>query len=428
MAPGGDGRRKILLTFLDQGVSSGTNFLLVAVVGRVLGFSALGAYTLVLTVWFAVLGVHRAIVAEPIVIGTKSGKVDQRLLQRAFSAELMLGLALGIAVALGGLVTAAVGKHDIARTLAVLAVILVPLLLQDLWRFMAFFDGRPDRALANDAVFAAVQIALTAVLIVVHQESTPLFVAAWGAGAVAGAVYGFRQFGVRPRLLSGWRQIGEHWGFSRWMLADFGTSFGVDNVYPLMVIALLGQQQYGVLSAATRLMGPVAVILQSGGNLGVPGGSRALREHGTAGLQRFSRKLRTGIGICVAAYAAIVFVAGSWLLRTVFNKPEAVGYGTLMRLVAAGYVIWSFSFGAGIALRVVQQTRRLWTARLLISACSFVSAFVLVKRFGLNGAGWTAVVTAVVGVVLVSRVWMRARNEVASADAAAVPPAAPIAS
>ena len=52
----------------------------------------------------------------------------------------------------------------------------------------------------------------------------------------------------------------------------------------------------------------------------------------------------------------------------------------------------------------------------------------LVKRFGLNGAGWTAVVTAVVGVVLVSRVWMRARNEVASADAAAVPPAAPIAS
>lgn len=408
--PRGGGSRKVVLTFLDQGVSSGSNFLLAALVGRLLDFSGLGAYTLVLTVWFAVLGVHRAIVAEPIVIGTKSGQVDERLLQKASSAELMLGLALGIAVAFGGLVAALLDKPVIARTLVVLAVVLVPLLLQDLWRFMAFFEGRPDKALANDALFAVVQIGLTAVLIGMGRESTPLFVAAWGIGALAGAVYGFRQFHVRPRLLPGWRQIGEHWGFSRWMLADFGTNFAVDNVYPLMVLGLLGEVRYGVLSAATRLMGPVAVILQSGGNLGVPGASRALREQGAAGLQRFSRKLSTGIGVCLAAYSAVVFVAGGWMLRTVFNKPDAVGYDTLMRCVAAGYVIWSFSFGSGIALRVIQQTRRLWTTRLVISACSFAAAVVLIKRYALDGAGYTAVITAVVGVVAVSRVWTKARH------------------
>ena len=423
MARGG-GKRRVVLTFLDQGVSSGTNFLVAALVARRLGFTGLGAYSFVLIVWMATLGIHRAIVAEPIVIGSRSNQLDEHQLQRGFSAEVVLGLALGLVVAAGSVVALVLDKAVIARTLVVLALVLVPLLLQDLWRFMAFFAGKPERALANDLVFAVVQITLTAVVIGTHRSSTPLFVAAWGVGALVSSAYGFVQFGVRPRLLSGWHQIGEHWGFSRWMLADFGTSFAMDNVYPLMVLALLGQTRYGVLNAVIRLMGPAAVILQSGGNLGVPGASRALREHGPAGLDRFSRKLTTGIVTCMVIYTGVVFVAGSWLLRTVYDKPEAVGYGGLMRLVGTGYVVWSLAFGSLIALRVVQQTRRLWAARLVVSAISLATAFVLIRRFGLNGAGWAAVVTAVAGVTAVGRVWAGARRRVAVTDAVPAPPAA----
>ncbi len=421
MSDGVSGKRKVVLTFLDQGVSSGTNFLLAALVARLLDFSGLGAYGLTLTVWFAVLGIHRALVAEPIVIGTRSGHPDEAVLQRGFSAEVVLGLGFGIVVALASAVALLLDKPVIARTLVVLALVLVPLLLQDLWRFMAFFEGRPDRALANDLVFAVVQISLTGLLIASGHESTPLFVAAWGAGAAAGAVFGFRQFRVRPRLMSGWRQIGEHWGFSRWMLADFGTSFTMDNVYPLMVLALLGQYQFGVLQGVIRLMGPAAVILQSGGNLGVPGASRALRDRGVAGLDRFARKLTVGIGSCMVVYVAVVFVAGSWLLRTVYNKPEAVGYGSLMRLVGLGYVIWSGAFGAGIALRVVQQTRRLWAARLVVSAISFAAAYALIRRYGIDGSGWAAVITAAAGLVAVSRVWSTARDRVAGGQRGPTP-------
>jgi len=170
-------------------------------------------------------------------------------------------------------------------------------------------------------------------------------------------------------------------------------------------------------------MGPAAVILQSGGNLGVPGASRAWREHGAEGLDRFSRKLTTGIVTCMALYTAVVFVAGSWLLRTVYHKPEAVGYGGLMRLVGGGYVVWSLAFGSLIALRVVQQTRRLWAARLVVSAISLGTAFVLIRRFGLDGAGWAAVVTAAAGVTAVGRVWASARRRAALTEGAAAPSA-----
>jgi O-antigen/teichoic acid export membrane protein len=418
------GKRKVVLTILDQGVSSGTNFLVVALVTRATGFDGLGAYALVLTVWMATLGIHRAIVAEPIVIGTTSGRPDTTVLQRGFSAEVYLGLAVGALVVVGGVVAAVLDKAVIARTLVVLALVLVPLLLQDLWRFMAFFEGRPGKALANDSVFGAVQISLTALVMASGRSSTPLFVAAWGLGAVAGAAFGFVQFGVRPHLWSGRRQIAEHWGFSRWMLADFATTFTMDNVYPLMVLALLGQTRYGVLNGVIKLMGPAAVILQSGGNLGVPGASRAYREHAVAGLTRFSRRLTGGVAASMAVYVVVVFVAGGWLLRTVYNQPAAANYGGLMRLVGAGYVVWSVAFGALISLRVVQQTRSLWTARLVVSAVSLCSAFVLVRRFGLNGAGWAAVVTAVAGAAAVARVWSTARRRIAATApplAAAVP-------
>jgi O-antigen/teichoic acid export membrane protein len=414
----------VVLTFLDQGVSSGTNFLVAVLVGRQLGFDGLGAYGFVLTMWMATLGVHRAIVAEPIVIGTRSGRSDSHVLERGFSAEVYLGLGVGMLVAIGAIVAVAMGKTLIGRTMVVLALALVPLLLQDLWRFMAFFDGRPDKALANDLVFAVVQIALTAAAIGTGRSSTPVFVAAWGVGALAGAAYGFVQFGVRPRLWSGRRQIAEHWAFSRWMLADFATSFTMDNVYPLMVLALLGQTRYGVLNGVIRLMGPAAVILQSGGNLGVPGASRAYREHSVGGLSRFSRKLTTGVAASMSLYVLVVFVAGGWLLRTVYKQPAAADYGGLMRLVGAGYVVWSLAFGALISLRVVQRTRALWAARLFVSVVSLASAYVLVRRFGLNGAGWAAVITSFAGVAAVSRVWAGARRDIgaqATPLAAAVP-------
>ena len=170
------GKRKVVLTILDQGVSSGTNFLVVALVGRTTGFAGLGAYALVLTVWMATLGIHRAIVAEPIVIGTTSGRPDRTVLQRGFSAEVYLGLAVGALVVAGAVVAANLDKAVIARTLVVLALALVPLLLQDLWRFMAFFEGRPGKALANDSVFGVVQISLTALVIASGRSSTPLFV------------------------------------------------------------------------------------------------------------------------------------------------------------------------------------------------------------------------------------------------------------
>jgi O-antigen/teichoic acid export membrane protein len=159
----------------------------------------------------------------------------------------------------------------------------------------------------------------------------------------------------------------------------------------------------------------------------VPGASRALRAEGVRGLAAFSRKLTIGIAACMTAYVAVVFVAGGWLLRTVYNKPDATGYGNLMRLVGLGYVIWSAAFGALIALRVVQDTRRLWTARLVVSAVSLVAAYAGIEWFGLDGAGWAAVVTAVAGVIGVSRVWSASRERVAAEESRASTAAVPAA-
>ena len=55
------GRRRILLTFSDQAVSSASNFVTGVAVARLAGVARFGDYMLTIMVWLIVVGVHRAV-------------------------------------------------------------------------------------------------------------------------------------------------------------------------------------------------------------------------------------------------------------------------------------------------------------------------------------------------------------------------------
>ncbi len=147
------GNRDLVLTATDQILSSTSNFVLGVLIGRLAGPGPFGAYILAFTVWLVVVGVHRALVTEPIVISRALDGDRQSVLRRGFEADLLLAGGLGVAVALAGVVVALTGSGDIGVSLIVLAVVLPALVAQDYWRAMAFALHRPGVALANDAIF-----------------------------------------------------------------------------------------------------------------------------------------------------------------------------------------------------------------------------------------------------------------------------------
>ena len=124
------GRRRILLTFSDQAVSSASNFVTGVAVARLAGVARFGDYMLTIMVWLIVVGVHRAVITEPIIVTGGQGGGDRRAtLAHGLTAELLLAAAASAVVATSGLGISLLGA-DLGRTMLALAPWFAPLLVQ----------------------------------------------------------------------------------------------------------------------------------------------------------------------------------------------------------------------------------------------------------------------------------------------------------
>ena len=384
-------RARIAVTLADQAVSSASNFATGVVIARLSGAAQFGEYMLVLTLWLVVVGIHRVVITEPMLVTSPSEEDRRKLVARGVSAELLLGGAVSLFVAAAGALSVVGGLH-VGTLLLALSPWFIPLLIQDFWRAMSFQDRRPGLALANDLLFVAVQFGFVAVFVAVGWRDPAYVIAAWGLGATAGALLGLKWFPASGSLPAGWSLARRLWPTSRWMLADFVTGYASDQGYLAFVALLLPSVEYGGFRAATSLMGPTVVILLAGGNIGLPEAARRADSARPGELRRFARQLTLGTFICIAGYGAVVTVGGRTILSAVYG-PEFARFGSLATLVAVAYVVMVSVFGQGIALKAAGRMRRLWRVRILVAVASFTSVVLLVRWFGTSGAGWAAVAT-----------------------------------
>jgi O-antigen/teichoic acid export membrane protein len=404
----------------DQFVSSGSNFLVSVAVGRFGGPSELGGFAVALFVWLALIGINRAVLTEPLIIVEPA--LDTRAnLRRALAAQLAVGLVLGTVVAAVGVVLLAVDASGIGGPLVALGVVLPMLLTQDLWRALSFGVHRPERALANDLVFTGVQVALMAGLIVTGFTSSPWFVMAWGVGAAAGVVVGMVQFHARPAIRPQIELLRELWPMSRWLLRDFATLFGAREAYLLIVAAFVTGSEFGGLRAAESLVGPAYVILLSGGNVGLPGATRTYREHGCAGLARYSRRISLVVGGAQWVYSGLLAIFGPWLMVTMYGA-EFEPYTYLVWFAAARCAIAVIPFGPSIAIKVAGLAREMFHARLWVTIISLPTAVVVSAVYGLDGAAWASLGLAALLVIAMYRVYLPGVVRAGRTEPAFAPP------
>jgi O-antigen/teichoic acid export membrane protein len=404
----------------DQVVSSGSNFLVSVAIGRFGGATELGGFAVALFVWLALIGINRAVLTEPLIIVEPELDTPTNL-RRALAGQLAVGLALGAVVAAVGLVLLAVDVPAIGGPLLALGAVLPMLLTQDLWRALSFGVHRPERALANDLVFTAVQAVLMGGLIVLGYTSAPWFVVAWGLGATAGVFAGMVQFHARPARRPRTELLRDLWPMSRWLLRDFATVFAAREAYMLVIAAFVTGAEFGGLRAAETLLGPSYVILLSGGNVALPGATRTYRQHGSAGLARYSRRVNLIVGSAQWFYSALLMVIGPWLLVTVYGA-EFEPYTYLVWFAAIRYAISVTAFGASIAVKVAGLAREMFHARLWVTIISLPTAVVVSAIYGLEGAAVASLGLAALAVVAMYRVYLPGVVRAGRTEPAFAPP------
>lgn len=428
VAPAGRSTRAMLTT-VDQGIFSVSNFAVGVAVAHISGIVGLGGYSLAYALWLAFQALHRGLITDPMAIENDVRHPEaRRLITAGLASELSLGL---VATALFGAVGVALllsGQHLFGVSLVALAPWLPVLLAQDYWRWIAFMQGRPGRAVANDVVFDSVQALLLVAMVLAGLRSPAVAICAWGAGAAAGAVLGLRQFGIGPSLRGGWAKMRHRWPVGRWLSANGVTAWGSSQSYAVLSAAILGPVGVGGLRAAQTLVGGVAlVLLQSGSSLGLPEASRAFHDRGWAGLRSVTRLITTAAVAAVGLVALVVFVEGGPLLRFLYG-PRFARYYPAAAVIAAGTVVTALALGAILTLKATRQSRALFVISTVQMAVTAAAIGALTPVWGTTGAAVGMTTGSVVGTTALVAAQLRlSRRALAGAPRADTVPAARLA-
>jgi O-antigen/teichoic acid export membrane protein len=388
---------RIGLTGIDQGMSSLGNFVVGVAVARVAGVAALGEYSLAFATWLIVAGLHRSLVTDPMAIENDVNHADAaHHIRVGLAAELLLGLASAGVFGLVGLILLGLGQHSFGIAFVTFAPFLPALVVQDYWRWIAFMKAKPAKALTNDTLFDIVQTLAFIVLIFVVHRSSVIAIGAWGVGALAGALFGLRQFSVRPTLNGGLERLRHRWSLSKWLVANSVAGMGALQAGTVLSAAILGPIGVGGFRAANSLpAGPTAVLVQAGGSIGLPEAARALKERGWPGLRRVQRVINLAGILSVGPITIAVLLFSKQLLVLVYGHPFEK-YWSSADILAVMYLVSTFRLGAVLCLKTAKLLRMLYHTGLVQLVASIGATAVLAPLFGVVGAAEGSLVSTVI--------------------------------
>jgi len=376
------------LTLADQVLSSGTNFATAIVVARFLGPADYGSYVIAFGAWLVVMGLLRAMVINPFVVKAAAlHRDDWRL-----AAGSATGITLSAGV-LAGLIIAAIGlffglDHPFGLPLFVLACFIPALVLQDFWRFAAFSIASPGMALCNDAIWTLAQAIAFLMIWLLVRINPAWMIAGWGAGALAGALFGLWQFQVIPSFgHSTFLWLKNNASLSGWLgLTNIIYGAGTQAV-SFLIAATVGRAALGGIQSVNNLFGPASLISQASQTIGLPLASKTMAEAGPGAVRRVAFRYSFLLGLCLTSYTILLLIAGPFLLTKIFGEAFAKYYSLIVPL-GLGFLLNIWGTGAAIGLTAMAAGSKLVGVQSLVILTQLISVALFGCWFGILGAAW----------------------------------------
>lgn len=368
----------------DQGLSSGTNFVLGVLVARATSPRDFGAFALVFAAYTVVLNLGNGMLSDPFLVRFST---DDRQRWRAAAASAGgASLALGLLAAACFLGAAAVTGGAARASLLAFGISLPGLVLQNSWRAFFFAAARPRDAFLNDLAWAAALAGLATAALLVDAQSVLLLVLAWGLSGTLAAAVGCAQARVRPQMALTGSWLSSQRDLAGRYVAESMTLSGSTQATMYGVGFVAGLPAVGALRAAQILLGPVYVLTFGLRAVALPEAARiASRSH--AALRRAVALISLGLCVLAAGLGLVVLSLPDPVGRALLGSTWAQAEPVLLP-VAVGMVGTAFTMGARIGLRALADARRSLNARLVSAVAAVVLGIAGARYDGATGAAW----------------------------------------
>lgn len=398
---------KCAVTLFDQGLVSGSNFLLGVLLARWLGPEQYGVYAITFSLFLLVAQIYQALVMDP--MGALQPALYPKSRRSYLGSVLQIHLIAGIVFAL---IAAAASRLILSTNAAYLSgafIGLVPalpcVLLFWLCRSATYLTASPEVAAGASAIYCLVMIAGMAAAIAKGVLSPQIAFYMMSVAAVAATMFlvanlkpsmALKEQPTAPEV---WRN---HWNYGRWLLGTSLVTWLQLSGLVLLSGYVLGVKEAGVLNALAQLHLPAAHIIMAISRLTLPHFSAM---HATRGgfvvHSAINRLLRVTVSAGVLYWISIAIFHRQLFHILYGGKFDAFSH--LAPWYTFMIVLSAATFPYELGLRASRAPSSQFAALFVSSIVTFVIGVPAIALYGLPGVIGTIMSRDLLLLVLMAR-------------------------
>ncbi len=374
-------QRVLILTVIDQGASSVSNFALAILVAHYSDASEIGVFAILTTTYIIAQGLVRSLTSDCLLTRAETDDVVMARFERAgYLSALIVSAALAVCL----LAVSGVLPGAFTVPLIVFAVSFPLMALQDFSRFIGISRHDPAYAIRLDVAWLVLFLAAYGVLRSLDLVSLPWLFGAWSAsGALVGLTTMRAHLARRGRrLLDFWvrseRAVGVRFA-GQFMLVTSWTYFIVYLLVLVISLSAIGHFKLAQLS-----LGPITVMA-AGVQAAVIALAAKRFQVDTRRAMRFLVLAGAGMAAVTLLWTALIYLAPVHAMTTVLGRswPQA---RALVPFIGLGFALSAFSGAATSGLRAVRAARENLRLALIMLPFLFVPCMGGAALWGARGA------------------------------------------
>lgn len=390
------------LAILDQGLISGSNFVVSILLGRWLMPDQYGVYAVAFATSVLLMIVYQALVLEPMAVF--GGSYYRNNLRSYLRSLLKIHLVLSVAIVVA-LVTAAVLIHRLAggsglpAAFAGLAIALPGVQLFWLARRSFYLEMSPRQAVSGALLYSF--LVLVGLFLANREKILSPFVAfvLMGLGATGTALFMLQK--LRTGLSRGGialhdrQTLSRHWSYGRWALAGCIASWIPTYAYYPLLSTFASMTESGQFKALMNFTLPIEQTKAALSMLLLPYVASRHERHGKNGARALGWKITLATAGGTALYWAILIPVRNPIFHALYSgRYGEVTY--LLPIVALGSIFAAGTSGLAIALRAMESPYSVFSGFAIATLISFLVGIPSTWVFGLSGALWGSVLADII--------------------------------
>ena len=386
-------RLPLILSLLNQTLSSGGNFLIGIYLARVLPLEDFGLYGIGYGICMLYVGVGNALILTQMVVNmpNKAAAEKEKYAARMLCGVLLFDGLLFALVAVGGAVALAI-RPDYSRFMMPLSAITIAsamFLCSEFFISYAYMKHRESLALAINALTMATLFGGLAILHlngVALSAARVLLLYALGAVVGAGAAYWNSSLSLMRDARALLPDFLESWRYGRWALSGVIVTWLQTQTYTYALAFFLGPTGVGQANAAKIFISPFSFLLPAINKVAIPRLAE-LRQSNYPKMLRVSMLLTAGVSLLTLLYSAVLLGSLDFVFHTILGRHDPL----IESLVWVWCLVLIFQMvrsGGGVLLQVQRRFRTLALINIPSALVTIAAAVLLIRWLGTAGAIW----------------------------------------